>query len=332
MTVFRWWFRAATAAGGLWALAAPAHAELQVVVTSKPIHALVASVMSGAGTPALLVDGPASPHTYSMKPSDAQRVHQADVFFRVSERLEPFTAKLVKSLPSTVRVTTLEDAPGLTLLERRSGGTFQAEGHGGAKGHGGKKGHGPEKGHGHEHTHEHGAESGRHDPHVWLDPGNAKAMVKEVAKVLAETAPEHSDTFKANATALSDKIDALALEMERELKPLAGKPFIVFHDAYQYLEKRFGLTAAGSITVSPDVQPSGKRLTELRRRVTKLGGLCVFAEPQFAPKMINAVVEGTRAKSGTLDPEGTALQAGPDLYFTLMRKLAADLKSCLGGA
>src|SRR5918999_1123523 len=175
MTVFRGWFRAATAAGGLWALAAPAHAELQVVVTSKPIHALVASVMSGAGTPALLVDGPASPHTYSMKPSDAQKVHQADVFFRMSEGLEPFTAKLVKSLPSTVRVTTLEDAPGLTLLERRSGGAFQAQGHGGAKGHGGKKSHGSEKGDEHEHTHEHGAESGRHDPHMWLDPGNAKA-------------------------------------------------------------------------------------------------------------------------------------------------------------
>ena len=327
MTVFRWWFRAATAAGGLCALAAPAHAELKVVVTSKPIHALVASVMSGADTPALLVDGPASPHTYSMKPSDAQKVHQADAFFRVSEGLEPFTAKLVKALPSSVRVATLEDAPDLTLLERRSGGTFEAEGHGGAKGHGGKKGHGAEKGHGHEH----GAESG-HDPHVWLDPGNAKAMVHEVAKVLAEKAPEHADTFKSNAAALSDRIDALALELERELKPLAGKPFIVFHDAYQYFEKRFGLTAAGSITVSPDVQPSGKRLTELRRRVTKLGGLCVFAEPQFEPKMINAVVEGTRAKSGTLDPEGTALQAGPDLYFALMRKLAADLKSCLGGA
>jgi zinc transport system substrate-binding protein len=139
MTVFRWWFQAATAAAGLCALAAPAHAELKVVVTSKPIHALVASVMSGAGTPALLVDGPASPHTYSMKPSDAQKVHQADVFFRVSEELEPFTAKLVKALPNTVRVATLADAPGLTLLERRSGGTFEAEGHGGAKGHGGKK-------------------------------------------------------------------------------------------------------------------------------------------------------------------------------------------------
>jgi zinc transport system substrate-binding protein len=166
---------------------------------------------------------------------------------------------------------------------------------------------------------------------VWLDPGNAKAMANEIAKILAERSPKDAEMFKANAAALNDKIDALALEIDRELKPVAGKPFIVFHDAYQYLEKRFGLTAAGSITVSPEVQPSGKRLTELRRRVTKLGAVCVFAEPHFGPKMTNAIVEGTRAKTGTLDPEGTRLPAGPDLYFTLMRNLAADLKACLGG-
>jgi zinc transport system substrate-binding protein len=157
-------------------------------------------------------------------------------------------------------------------------------------------------------------------------------MVNEIAKVLAEQAPAHADTFNANAAGLNDKIEALASEIEREVKPLAGKPFIVFHDAYQYLERRFGLTATGSVTINPEVQPSGKRLAELRRRVMKLGAMCVFAEPHFEPKLTNAVVEGTRAKSGTLDPEGTALQAGPDLYFALMRNLAANLKACLGAS
>jgi zinc transport system substrate-binding protein len=314
MRLLREGVRALTVAGGLWLVVAPAQAELKVVVTSKPIHALVASVMSGAGTPALLVDGPASPHSYAMKPSDARKVHQADVFFRTSEGLEPFTAKLVKSLPSSVRLATLEDAQGLKLLERRRGGNFEGQGHG------------------KEHGHDHGEEKESHDPHVWLDTDNAKAMVNEIANILAEKAPEHADTFKANAAGLTDKIDALASEIERELKPLAGKPFIVFHDAYQYLEKRFGLPAAGSVTINPEVRPSGKRLAELHRRVMKLGAMCVFAEPHFEPKLTNAVVEGTRAKSGTLDPEGTALQAGPDLYFALMRNLAANLKTCLGAA
>jgi zinc transport system substrate-binding protein len=318
MTVLRECVRALAVAGGLWAVMAPAQAELKVVVTSKPIHALVAGVMSGAGTPALLVDGPASPHTYAMKPSDAQKVHQANVFFRMSEGLESFTAKLVKSLPSSVRVATLEDAQGLKLLERRSGGSFEEHGHGGGKKHG--------------HGHDHGGEKDSHDPHVWLDPDNAKAMVNEIVKILAEKAPEHAETFTANAAGLNNKIDALTTEIERELKPLAGKPFIVFHDAYQYLERRFGLTAAGSVTINPEVQPSGKRLAELRRTVMKLGATCVFAEPHFEPKLTNAVVEGTRARFGTLDPEGTALQAGPDLYFALMRNLAGSLKACLGGS
>jgi zinc transport system substrate-binding protein len=316
MGFFRESVRALAVVGGLWALVAPAQAELKVVVTSKPIHALVAGVMSGTGTPVLLVEGPASPHTYAMKPSDAQKVQRADVFFRVSTGLEPFTAKLVRSLPKTVRVTTLEEAQGLKLLDRRSGGTFEEHAHGG----------------GQEHGHEHGGGKENHDPHLWLDPDNAKAMVNEIATVLAEEAPDQADTFKANAAALNDKIAALALEVEGELKPLAGKPFIVLHDAYQYLEKRFGLPATGAITVNPDERPSGKRLSELRRKVVELGATCVFTEPLFEPKLTNAIVEGTRAKTGTLDPEGIALQAGPDLYFGLMRNLVANLKACLAAS
>jgi zinc transport system substrate-binding protein len=315
MRIFRESVRA-LAVAALWTSGAPAQAELKVVVTSKPIHALVAGVMNGVGSPALLVDGPASPHTYAMKPSDAQKAQRADIFFRVSDGLEPFTAKLVKSLPKTVRVATLGDAQGLTLLERRSGGTFEDDEHGGGKGH----------------RHEHGGAKENHDPHVWLDPDNAKAMVKEIAKVLAERAPDQAHTFTANATALNARIDALAVEIESQLMPVSGKPFIVFHDAYQYLERRFGLPAAGAITINPDERPSGKRLSALRKKVMKLGAMCVFAEPLFEPKLTNAIVEGTRVKTGILDPEGVTLQAGPDLYFQLMRNLAAGLKACLGAS
>lgn len=303
---------------GAFAASPVAAAELKVVVTSKPIHSLVASVMGTTGSPKLLVDGNASPHTYAMKPSDSRAVQDATVFFRVSEGLEPFTGKLTKSLPKSVRVVSLQDAPGLELRDRRKGGTFEAHTDG-------KK-----SGHGHGHAHDHDAEdTGGVDPHVWLDPANAQKMAAHVAVTLSAANPADAATYKANADALTGRLTALASEIEQDLAPVKGRPFVVFHDAYQYFEARFGLTAAGSITVSPDVQPSARRLTAIRQKIGKLGVTCVFAEPQFKSKLIDTVLEGTKARAGTLDPEGGLIPAGPDLYPTLMRGLATGLKDCL---
>jgi zinc transport system substrate-binding protein len=287
---------------------------LKVVATIKPIHAIVARVMEGVGTPALLVQGQASPHTYSLKPSDARALNDADVVFRVSEQIEPFTGKIARSLPKSVEFVTLAEAPGLTLHERRRSGTFEAHDHGA-------------KGHHHDHDDEDGA--GGRDAHIWLDPDNARKLAAHVADVLARRAPEHKEKLAANAARLDADIAALAGEIATELAPVAGRPFVVFHDAYQYFERRFGLMAIGSITVSPDVQPSGKRLNAVRRKIEKLGAVCVFAEPQFQPKLVAAVTEGTNARAGTLDPEGVLLEPGPEAYAQLLRNLARNLKSCL---
>lgn len=300
------------------AMAAPETPK--VVVTLKPIHALVSSVMEGAGTPLLIADGSASPHTFTLKPSGAQAISQADVFFRVSEALEPFTRKVAAALPPTVTLVSLVDAPGVTLLDQRRGDTFEAHGHDDRA-----------DGHGHDgdpDTHD----SATKDSHIWLDPANAKAIVAQIARVLADKYPDAAQTFSKNAAALTAKLDQLSVSIASELAPVKDKPFVVFHDAIQYFEARFGLAAAGSVTVSPDVQPSAKRLTAVRKKVAILGPVCVFSEPGFQPKLIAAITEGSSARAGTLDAEGISLTPGPDLYFELMRNLARDIKSCLGPA
>ena len=326
------------AAAGLWlavlaclaalvAAAAPAAAELKVVVTIKPVHALVAGVMEGAGTPTLLVGGRASPHTFALKPSDARALNAADVFFRVSEGVEPFTAKLVKALPDTVRVVTLADAPGIETLGARRGGTFEA--------------------HVHEHgldgvqkfwASDHGADDDDHDGrgsrdgHIWLDPENAKAMVAEIARALSAASTADAALFARNAERVTAEIDALEAKLRRELDPVRNKPFVVFHDAYQYFERRFGLDALGSITISPEAAPSARRLIEIRRKIVALHAACVFGEPQFNPNLVAAVVEDTGARTGTLDPEGALVEPGPGAYATLLENLAHELVSCLAQA
>lgn len=288
-----------------------AQAETRVVVTSKPIHSLVTGVMGQLGQPMLLVGGSASPHTYAMKPSDAKAVNGAQLFFRVSEDLEPFTGKLVKSLAASVRVETLADAPGLKRLEKREGGAFAD--------------HAAHAGHRHK-AHAGKAEL---DTHLWLDPDNAAVMAARIAQVLGEADPANAAQYAANAVALGERLKALAADLRRQLTPVAGRQFIVFHDAYQYFEAWAGLSAAGSITTNPEVQPTGKRLSAVRAKIKAAGVACVFAEPQFQPKVIAAVTEGLAVRTGVLDPEGTTLEPGADLYDQLMRKLAAELVSCL---
>jgi zinc transport system substrate-binding protein len=301
-------------------VATAAHAETRVVVTSKPIHSLVAGVMVGIGQPTLLVSGSASPHTYAMKPSDAKAVNAATVFFRVSEDLEPFTAKLVKSLAASVRVESLASAPGLKLLPKREGGAF-AE-HGGHAGHAGHNGNQAKAGSA-------AAEPDEIDTHLWLDPDNASAMVKRIAAVLGEVDPPNAARFQANSAAVVERIAVLSLALRRDLQPVAGRTFIVFHDAYQYFEAWAGLAAVGSVTTSPEVQPNGKRLASLRSKIKGAGVRCVFAEPLFQPRVITALTEGLTVRTGTLDPEGTLLEPGPALYEQLMRGLTQNLVKCL---
>ena len=286
--------------------------DTKVLATIKPVHSLVAQVMGATGTPELLVGGSASPHTYVMKPSDAKKLALADVVFRVSAEIEPFTIKAGKNLPKSTALVTLSRAPGVSTLPQREGGAFEAEAHE----------HGGGTHTGHDET----------DGHVWLDPANAIAMIDQIAATLAARTPALAPAYQANATAAKARIDAMTADLVRELAPVAGKPYVVFHDAYQYFEKRFGLTVAGSITVNPEIPPSGKRLSVLRAKITKLGATCVFGEPNFDAKVIATVSEGTRARTGTLDPEGAGLEPGAALYETLMRNLATGVKGCLTGA
>jgi zinc transport system substrate-binding protein len=307
------WLAAAASAAAAFALAAsPARADVAVVVTIKPIHAIAAAVMDGVAKPRLLVDGAASPHTYSLKPSDAAAISKADVFIRVSGDLEPFTRRVVRTLPKSVQLVTLQSVKGLELHEVREGGPFESHDHG------------------HGHSHSHGKDKDEIDGHIWLDPDNAKKIATAIADTLAAKSPKNADTFRRNAAAFATRVDALERELATKLAPVKDKPFIVFHDAYQYFERHFGLTTAGSITVNPEVQPSARRLTQLRTKIDQLAAVCIMREPQFEPKVVTAIAQGTKARIGQLDPEGANVDPGPELYFTVMRNLATSLAECLG--
>jgi zinc transport system substrate-binding protein len=235
--------------------------EPAVVVTMKPIHSLALRVMDGVGQPTLLIDGKSSPHTFTLKPSQARAVQSADVFVRVSPNVEPFTRKLVGALSKSVTVLTLAEAKGVRTLPARRDAAFEAHDHGDAD----SDDHGHD--HGHDHAHDqgkqaskagkHGKATGHHghdegqaiDGHVWLDPENAVAIVDAMVAELGRKFPAHADRLRTNGEAVKSDLRQLTQQVEADLLPVKGKPFVVFHDAIQYFETRFGMPASGAITL-----------------------------------------------------------------------------------
>jgi zinc transport system substrate-binding protein len=306
----RWWALIASAAALLGAMLLPSLAVAaapDVVVSIKPIHSLVASVMAGIGEPQLIVAGGSSPHVYSLRPSDARKLEKAQLVFWVGPILEGFLEKPLTSLAGNADIVELDHAPGVALLPARRGGDWEAD----------------------EDEHAHAASAAEQDGHVWLDPANAKAIVHLAEAKLAALDPANATRYASNAAALAQHLDALDAGLRQRLTPVRGRPFVVFHDAYQYLERRYGLKAIGSITVSPEHLPGAQRIQAIHAKVASLGAACVFSEPQFEPRLVETVIEGTHARSGVLDPEGTSLHPGPELYFTLMDDLADGLLTCL---
>jgi zinc transport system substrate-binding protein len=315
--------------------AAPAAAEAITVVASiKPVHSLVAGVMQGAGQPYLIIQGGASPHSYSLKPSDAGALQDARLVVWVGEGLETSLESALATLPRNAKVLELAEIPGLTRLAYRAGGIWadhdDHDDHAEEEEHAEEE-HAHEADHGEVHAEDHGHEHGAEeiDQHLWLDPLNAKAMTAAIATALAAADPDNAALYRANAAALAQKFDALTTEIAADLAPVKDKPFIVFHDAFQYLDARFGLNTVGTITVDPDRQPGAARLKEIRAEIAERGAVCVFAEPQFEPRLVEVVIEGSNARSGTLDPLGADLPDGPELYFQLMRNNAEALRACL---
>lgn len=278
----------------------------QVVVTLKPVHALVNGIMEGVGTPHLLLSGRESPHNYSLRPSQVRQLHDATLVIWVSPTVEHFLPKTLTTFSDKTQTLCLIDTPGLHLLKVRQGKDWET----------------------HHHTHHHNNIVAI-DPHIWLSPDNAKMIVETVAQRLSTIDPQFADRYTANVTKLVKRIEQFDQTLKQQLISIKDKPFLVFHDAYQYFEHHYGLKAMGAITLSPGVQPGAKHLHQLRARLIAQKIQCVFSEPQFTSSLVTTLIERTSTQHGTLDPLGIALPTGTDSYFTLLSNLAEGFEHCL---
>ncbi|MAY32207.1 MAG: zinc transporter [Rhodovulum sp.] len=324
------------------AMAAPP----EVSVDIAPVHSLVAQVMGDLGEPNLIVSNGASPHEYALRPSQAGDLQNAGIVFFVSPELTPWLVDAVDNLATNAKVIELIEVEGTATLPFREGALFEAhdhdddhdehhEGHEDhEEHHDGHEEHreDTEAHHDEDHHDDHGHDHDGVDPHAWLSPSNAAVWIDAIAAELTAADPENAVAYRANAAVAKSGLDALNTDITATLAPVHGKGFIVFHDAYQYFETAFDIPATGSITVSDSTDPSPARIRDIQTRVAENNVTCVLSEPQFAPGLVQAVMQGSAANTGVIDPLGAHVTPGPDHYGQMMRDMAASLAACLGGS
>ena len=308
-----------------------ANAEIKVVTSIKPIHSLASYLMDGVTKPDLIVDGYSSPHGFALKPSHAKMLQEADLIFWVGEDLENFLIKPLNSIAKKAEKIELMEIKGLKKLKFREKNIFDGHDDHGHEEDGHKEDEHDEHKHeeeGHdEHKHEEeGHAHGEYDPHIWLDPINAKIILSEMVEHLIENDEKNSSIYKSNLGKALKDIDKLIKDVKNELNKDIS--FIVFHDAYQYFENRFNVTVLGAFTVNTDVMPGAEQLSEIREIIEHDKVSCIFSEPQFNPDIINAVAKDMNIKTGVLDPLGATLDPGKGLYFKLIKNMSKSFKGC----
>jgi len=320
-----------------------------VAVDIAPAHSLVAKVMGDLGKPALVVSPGASPHGYSLRPSEAKALQEADIVFWVSAGLTPWLADSIDTLAAKANSIELIEVDGVNELAFREGALFEShdehhDEHHGNESHDNE--HHDDKHHDDSHAEEHHDKNkgdhdehasnsehdhahGEHDPHAWLDPSNAIVWLDTIARQLSEVDPANAQTYISNAASGKAELEQLVSDVQNILNPVRGRSFIVFHDAYQYFESAFDFAAAGAISLADASDPGPARIKEIQDRVAQANVTCVLAEPQFNPNLVNTVLDGTDASSSVIDPLGSNLETGPDLYTKLIRELALTLADCV---
>ena len=284
------------------------NAEVKVVATIKPIHSLVAGVMDGLGSPSLIVDGSNSPHNFSLKPSHAKMIEDAEIIFWVGEDLETFMIKSLESIANNATKVSFMDLDNITKLKFKEENILEVEGYDD------------------DHDDHDDHADGEFDAHIWLDPKNAIEIVNEIAKTLSLKDPNNKNVYYSNAEKLNHSLNELIKKINLSINKDAR--FIVFHDAYQYFEKRFDVSSAGALILNEEALPSAKKVSEIHKIIKKQNINCIISEPQFNPNIIKSIAQDSSILTRSFDPLGSSFDTNKNLYFEMILSLSNSLKDC----
>ncbi|MFI8226978.1 zinc ABC transporter substrate-binding protein [Pseudomonas sp. NPDC085632] len=283
-----------------------AQAEVKVLTSIKPLQLIAAAVQDGVAIPEVLLPPGASPHNYALRPSDVRKVQSVDLLYWIGPDMEGFLPRVLngRTLPSVA----VQDLPGMKL--RR----FAEDSHSHAE-------------EADEHDHDH--RPGTLDAHLWLSPVNARVIADKMAADLSTADPANAERYQSNAKAFDARLDALDQRLKKRLASVEGKPYFVFHEAFDYFEEAYGLKHTGVFSVAAEVQPGAQHVAAMRKRLQEVGKTCVFSEPPLRPRLAETLVAGLPVKLAELDALGGYTPATAQGYEQVLEKLGNDLAGCL---
>ncbi len=303
----------------LFCLVPVAQADVRVLTSIKPLQLIAAAVQEGVGEPEVLLPPGASPHHYALRPSDMRRVQEVDLLYWIGPDMESFMPRVLatREKPSVA----VQSLPDMTLRH-----------------FGEDDGHDHDHDHDHDHEvahealgeHDHDHRPGSLDAHLWLLPANARVIAARMAADLSEADPANAPRYQANLHAFDKRLDALEPRLQAQLKPLASKPFFVFHEAFDYFEAAYGLKHIGVFSVASEVQPGARHVAAMREQLQRVGPSCVFSEPPLRPRLAETLTAGLPATLAELDAMGAAAPVSAAGYESLLQGLADGLDGCLG--
>ena len=287
-------------------LISSAHAEVKVLTSIKPLQLIAAAVQDGVAIPEVLLPPGASPHNYALRPSDVRKVQSVDLVYWIGPSMEGFLPRVLngRTLPSVA----VQDLPGLKLRHFAEDNQSHAE-------------------EADEHDHDH--RPGSLDAHLWLSPVNARVIATKMAADLSAADPANAARYQSNLEAFDERLDAMDLRLKARLAGIAGKPYFVFHEAFDYFEDAYGLKHAGVFSIAAEVQPGAQHVAAMRTRLQEVGKTCVFSEPPLRPRLAETLVAGLPVKLAELDALGGYTPATAQGYEQVLEKLGNDLAGCL---
>ena len=292
---------------------------IEVLTTIKPLGFIAAAITDGVSEPKVLLPTGASPHDFSLRPSDIRSINSADLVVWVGPELEGFMAKPLANHPHALALTQVEGMPLFNYATQDSHDSHDHDDHDHAAHEHGNHDHDE----GHEGHHHEGV-----DPHIWLGPTQSKVIAKAIASELGKLDPANQARYDANLAAFDTEVDAKDKVIAGQMKAVNEKGYFVFHEAYGYWERHYGMSSKGHFTVSPERRPGAKTLVDIRKALEEKQASCIYAEPQFSPAVIESVARNTGAKVLLLDEVGEQVPLGPDGYPQFMQQLADAFAQC----
>ncbi|MBE29172.1 ABC transporter substrate-binding protein [bacterium] len=275
-----------------------------VVVSIKPIHSIVQSLMEDVASPELLLNSNNSAHTFHLKPSQIKMIENADLVVTIGDEFEIGLRRAFQNFDESKRLE-ISRMASLKTHKYRADKLYEKD------------------------PQDTNQDDLRNDMHLWLDIDNMKKISKHINSLLIDIDPDNENKYNENLSSLMSKLDALQIEIEKQMLPFSSDIYATYSDTIQYFEKKYNLGRPIIVTPYHGARLSINRTLASKNTINDLDVSCLFYGTDVRKSQISVLSEGLDVKAYKIDILGQEFDQGPDQYFKFMQNISNQVTLCL---